>query len=128
MLVIIINYRALMNDKISVILIEKNSKNFTDQCQEIIKKKKQKYLSNIFLLEKVHLKFHKNIISSFLCAFYRILRVYIAIYYTYTLYTHGIEGRETRVHTYANIYIYTHTHTLANLKHEVANFNSEKEQ
>jgi len=37
-----------MNDKISVILIEKNSKNFTDQCQEIIKKKNKNICQTSF--------------------------------------------------------------------------------
>lgn len=39
-----------------------------------------------------------------------------------------ISKGETRVHTYTDTYTYVHMYTLANLKHKVANFNSEKEQ
>lgn len=37
-------------------------------------------------------------------------------------------GERDTCYTHTQTYIHTRTHTLANLKHEVANFNSEKEQ
>lgn len=71
---------------------------------------------------KTDLEFYKKVTPPFFYAFYRILHVYIAIYYTYyTLCTHDRRERHIYVHTYTHTRAHVHAHTLANLKHKVAN-------